>query len=1004
MHRTESTIREYFRCLVARSGGRLWLSLGLTTVVGLLEGSALLMLPVLLPLVGVGYPAGLGGVGRMAAALFRMGHIPLTLPWALAAFVAAMAAQAWLRVALDGLNTRIEADFTCSLRERLYRSMVEADWLFFTRQRSSDMVQVYTEELHRVGYGAQQLLALMGTAAVAAVQLGVAFCLSPGLTLFALGCGLAVAAALRPLGRRVHEMGKVNQAKRSEMAAAVTEHLGGMKIAKSHGWESHHLELFGRIVRDIASQWVKTIRVQARARVALELGAVLAMSAFIFCAVEFAKVEPARLLMLAFIFSRLLPRMVGVQGNWQKVMHALPSFEAAEQLRGRFQAAKEDLPPQTPRRLAFLSEVRFENVAFRYSGASKLAALGDVSLAVPARGITAICGPSGAGKSTLADLLLGLLRPSSGRILVDGEPIVGQRLHDWRQAVGYVPQETFLFHDTVRSNLVMARPGATDAEIGAALVAAAADGIVERLPRGTGDLARRPGRPDLGRRAPEVSARPGAAAPAVHSRSRRGHERARQRERAPDPARPRAPPRPDGHRHHRSPDVDRSDSRPDHRAQGGEDCRGGSLGRTLPARERCLQPAGGCRRRTLTMGATALDQPTFAAPPPELRNQANFSAELRLLLAALRCALGTGEASEIVRLRGGVDWAVFGACMRRHRVGAFLHHRLPAEAREAFPEATRARFARQAERAMRRALERMAELARVVRAFGEGGVAVASVKGPLLALQLYGDLGFRHSGDLDLVVAQPDVERSDEILKGLGYRRNEPGFELSPRQLEAHLRFHRENDDWNPSTGIRLELKWRLFGSADDGEPDRTWQEVAGQRVAVLAPLANLLYLFAHGARHGWFRLFWLVDAALLMRTAPPDWEDTAAAARRLGVLRPLLQGATLAEGLLGVPPPPVLARLAREQGALMERLASRACMQISTDLRPGSDPAEPIPYVMLLQEDWKSRWAILRGRFMYAKNWRILPLPDRWFALHYPAAPFLWVYRRVARRRADIA
>jgi len=484
MHRTESTIREYLRCLITHSGGRLWLSLGLTTVVGLLEGSALLILPVLLPLVGVGNPAGLGGVGRLAASLFRMGHIPLTLPWALAVFVAAMGAQAWLRVTLDVLNTRIEADFTCSLRERLYRAMVEADWLFFTRQRSSDMVQVFTEELHRVGYGAQQLLALMGTAAVAAVQLAIAFGLSPGLTLFALGCGVAVAAALRPLGRRVHEMGRTNQAKRSEMAAAVSEHLGGMKIAKSHGWEAHHLNLFRRIVRDIASQWVKTIRVQARARVALELGAVLAMSAFLYCAVVFAKVEPARMLMLAFIFSRMIPRMVGVQGNWQRVMQALPSFEAAERLRGTFQAAKEGSPAELPQRLAFRKEVRFETVSFGYSSESHAAALSEVSLAVPARGITAICGPSGAGKSTLADLLLGLLRPSSGRILVDGEPIVGQRLHDWRQAVGYVPQETFLFHDTIRSNLAMARPGATEEEMRAALVAAAADELVERLPLG----------------------------------------------------------------------------------------------------------------------------------------------------------------------------------------------------------------------------------------------------------------------------------------------------------------------------------------------------------------------------------------------------------------------------------------------------------------------------------------------------------------------------------------
>jgi ATP-binding cassette subfamily C protein len=114
-----------------------------------------------------------------------------------------------------------------------------------------------------------------------------------------------------------------------------------------------------------------------------------------------------------------------------------------------------------------------------------------VNLTIPARQVTAICGPSGAGKSTLADLLLGLLQPSAGRILIDGEPLAGSRLHAWRQSIGYVPQETFLFHDTVRANLLWARPEATESEVRAALRAAAAAEFVSQLPDGldtvTGD-------------------------------------------------------------------------------------------------------------------------------------------------------------------------------------------------------------------------------------------------------------------------------------------------------------------------------------------------------------------------------------------------------------------------------------------------------------------------------------------------------------------------------------
>jgi len=483
MHQPRSTSK-YLACLIEHAGGRLWLSFGLMVVVGLLEGVALLILPAMLQLIGIGSVAGLGGLGRAAASLFQATHIPLTLVSILSVFLLTMGVQAWLRFSLEHLNTRIEGDFTCFLRERLYRAMVGADWLFFARRRSSDMVQVFTEELQRVGVGTQQLLSLMGTAGVALVQVAIAFVLSPTLTLLAVACGAAVALTLRPLGRRVHELGRTGQQKRSEMAAAVSEHLGGMKTAKSHGWEAHHLAVFSRVVRDIASHWLTTARLQARSRAAYELGAVLALSAFLYCAVAVAHLSPAQVLLLAFIFTRLIPRMVAMQGNWHRVAQTLPSFEAAERLREEFIGAQEPAWPASPSRLVLSSDVTFEGVRFRYNDGGAREALDFTGIAIPAGGVTALCGPSGAGKSTFADLLLGLLRPAEGRILIDGKPLEGDRLHAWRQSVGYVPQETFLFHDTIRANLAMARPDASEADLGAALRAAAAADFVNRLPLG----------------------------------------------------------------------------------------------------------------------------------------------------------------------------------------------------------------------------------------------------------------------------------------------------------------------------------------------------------------------------------------------------------------------------------------------------------------------------------------------------------------------------------------
>jgi ATP-binding cassette subfamily C protein len=115
---------------------------------------------------------------------------------------------------------------------------------------------------------------------------------------------------------------------------------------------------------------------------------------------------------------------------------------------------------------------------------SRRDALDGVWLRIPAGKITAIVGPSGAGKSTIADLLLGLMFPQAGDVRIDGVELTPARAHQWREHVGYVPQDPFLFHDTIRANLQLAAPRSSDREMGEALALAGADAFVARLPQG----------------------------------------------------------------------------------------------------------------------------------------------------------------------------------------------------------------------------------------------------------------------------------------------------------------------------------------------------------------------------------------------------------------------------------------------------------------------------------------------------------------------------------------
>ncbi|PZF79433.1 thiol reductant ABC exporter subunit CydD [Jiangella anatolica] len=127
--------------------------------------------------------------------------------------------------------------------------------------------------------------------------------------------------------------------------------------------------------------------------------------------------------------------------------------------------------------------VRFEDVTVRYPGRDE-AALDGVSLALAPGERVALVGPSGAGKSTLVNVLLGLVPPTSGRVLAGGVDLATSDLEAWRRQLAWVPQRPHLFARTVAENIRLGRPDATDDEVVRAATLAHADEFVRRLPQG----------------------------------------------------------------------------------------------------------------------------------------------------------------------------------------------------------------------------------------------------------------------------------------------------------------------------------------------------------------------------------------------------------------------------------------------------------------------------------------------------------------------------------------
>lgn len=451
---------------------------------GATEGVGLLLLIPMLQLVGVGAEQGtLGAVVNVFSAAFAAAGLRPTLGAMLLLYVACVGTQGLLQRWSVELAQRLRRDVITAIRARSYRAIVGMTWTAFARTRQSDHMQVLTHEVERVGSAAHLLVDLLVTAGTSAAYVGLALRVSPAMTMLVLACGALLAAAARVPMATARREGQRYTAASSRFYAAIAEHLSGLKLARSHGGEQRHAEAFAKLSAELGDVETETIRSHSRLRHHLSLASSAMLAAIVYASHVVLRVPTAELLLLLFLFGRLIPRLTNLSERAQLLATLLPSYEAVRDAERRCLAEAEP-PVERHAPIALGDRIELEHVGFDYRGGSGVAALDDVNLTLQAGTTIAVVGPSGSGKSTLADLLMGLITPSRGRLLIDGTPLDKTMLPSWRASIGYVPQETWLLHDSVRANLARARPDATERQMWRALDMAAASDFVRALPEG----------------------------------------------------------------------------------------------------------------------------------------------------------------------------------------------------------------------------------------------------------------------------------------------------------------------------------------------------------------------------------------------------------------------------------------------------------------------------------------------------------------------------------------
>jgi hypothetical protein len=199
--------------------------------------------------------------------------------------------------------------------------------------------------------------------------------------------------------------------------------------------------------------------------------------------------------------------------------------------------------------------------------------------------------------------------------------------------------------------------------------------------------------------------------------------------------------------------------------------------------------------------------------------------------------------------------------------------------------------------------------ARLCKVFETEGIQVAVLKGLPLCMKAYGNLGIRHSKDIDLLVSPKDAKRAADKLQELGYVRLTPRVNITPKQMERWTRHKKDFEFRHATSGNEVELHWRPFDNlhllSNDFpiDPYRRIEIARGLSLPALSDRDLMLYLCVHGAQHAWFRLKWIVDiAALSSRLSTSELHRLMSLGKEMGVEQTVHLALLLSSLFFGAP------------------------------------------------------------------------------------------------------
>ncbi len=398
----------------------------------------------------------------------------------------------WTRWILIGISREIEYD----LRNDLLARLLHLDPEFYVRNRTGDLMSRATNDLNAVrmvlGPGIMYTATTIATSVLAVYFMAK---LSAALTLWVLLPVPLVVISVWYFGQVIHRLSEQIQAALGVLSTRAQENLTGMRVVRAYVQEKHEIDSFDRANRDYVDRNIKLIGTWSlffpalagligltimillgRGGVAVidhrvSLGTFLAFYSFLI-----QLVFP--MIAIGFV-TNIFQRGAASMGRLSFILNAEPNIKDVVPAHGNGDAA-------AARDSSIRGEIEFRHLSFTYppgpTGAPNPEILHDINLRIPPGSTLAIVGPTGSGKSTLASLIARLWGAPPGTLLIDGRSIEEFPLETLRREIGYVPQDTFLFSETIRENIAFGLEDSIEEQILEAAEVASISGEILSFP------------------------------------------------------------------------------------------------------------------------------------------------------------------------------------------------------------------------------------------------------------------------------------------------------------------------------------------------------------------------------------------------------------------------------------------------------------------------------------------------------------------------------------------